>query len=199
VDEQSCEATLRANPTATALVHCVHASRLLLGPRPRRGWHTLLFSTAIRRNFLRYQAWGSHIEGGGSYTPICHFSMDSGCRDRALLVLGSNTAKHTALAVLLDPNTHFRPPLTHTNHHQPALVDLIRFRVSPILTHSRLRRLSTCVSRVSNVSLVGVSLPSADVTVAMVRPEVISQRVFISRGQTRAHWKALVKAHTIVQ
>ena len=30
-------------------------------------------------------------------------------------------------------------------------------------------------------------------------PEAISQRVFISRGRTRAHWKALVKAHTIVQ
>jgi hypothetical protein len=30
-------------------------------------------------------------------------------------------------------------------------------------------------------------------------PEAISQRVFIARGRTRAHWKALVKAHTIVQ
>jgi hypothetical protein len=56
-----------------------------------------------------------------------------------------------------------------------------------------------CVSAVSGVPLVGVSLLSADVAVAMVRPEVISQRVFISRGRTKAHWKALVKAHTIVQ
>ena len=44
-----------------------------------------------------------------------------------------------------------------------------------------------------------VSLLSADVAVAVVRPEVISQRVFISRGRTRARWKALVTAHTIVQ
>jgi hypothetical protein len=28
----------------------------------------------------------------------------SGCRDRALLVLGSNTAKHAALTALLDHN-----------------------------------------------------------------------------------------------
>ena len=39
---------------------------------------------------------------------------------------------------------------------------------------------------------------SADVAVAIVRPEVISQRVFISRGRAKAHWKALVEAHTIV-
>jgi hypothetical protein len=42
-------------------------------------------------------------------------------------VLGSNTAKHAALTALLDPSTHFRPPLTHTSHHRPALVDLSRF------------------------------------------------------------------------
>jgi hypothetical protein len=28
-------------------------------------------------------------------------------------------------------------------------------------------------------------------------PEAISQRVFFSKGRTKAHWKALVKAHTI--
>jgi hypothetical protein len=55
------------------------------------------------------------------------------------------------------------------------------------------------VSAVSGVSLVGVSLLSADVAVALVRPEAISQRVFISSGRTRAHWKAFAKAHTIVQ
>jgi hypothetical protein len=33
----------------------------------------------------------------------------------------------------------------------------------------------------------------------LVRPEAISQRVSIPRGLTRAHWKALVEAHTIVQ
>jgi hypothetical protein len=73
----------------------------------------------------------------------------------------------------------------------PALVDLSRFIVSPILTHNRVMRSSTCVSAVFGVSLVGVSLLSADVAVIVVRPEVISQRVFISRGRTRAHWKAL--------
>jgi hypothetical protein len=119
---------------------------------------------------------------------------DSSCRDRAMLVLGSNTAKHAALTALFDPSTHFRPPLTHshTSHHRPTLVDLSRFIVSLILTHSRLRRFSTCVSAALGVSLVGVSLLSADVVVTVVRPEVISQRGFISIGRTRAHWKALV-------
>jgi hypothetical protein len=107
---------------------------------------------------------------------------DSGCRDRALLVLGSNTAKQAAFTALLDPSTHFRPPLTHTSHHRPAFVYLSRFRVSPILTHSRFRRSSTCISAVSDVSLVGVFLLSADVAVAVVRPEVIYQRVLIPRS-----------------
>jgi hypothetical protein len=133
-----------------------------------------------------------------------HLELDtkswiSSYRNRALLVSGSNTAKQATLVALLDPSTHFRQPLTHTSHHRPALVDLSRLRVSPILTHSRFRLSSTCVSAVSGVPSVGVSLLSADVAVAVVRPEVISQRVFISRGRTRAHWKALVKAHTIVQ
>jgi hypothetical protein len=123
------------------------------------------------------------------------FLADSSCRDRALLVLGSNTAKQAALTALLDPSTHFRPPLTHTSHHRPALVDLSRFIVSPILTHSRSRRFSTCISAVSGVSLVGVSLLSVDVAVTVVRPEVISERIFISRGRARAlgnfRWKAL--------
>ncbi len=136
---------------------------------------------------------------GGPYRAIWHFLADSGCRDRALLVLGSNTAKQAALTALLDPSTHFRPPLTHTSHHRPALVDLSRFIAVSGVTHSRFRRFSTCISAISGVSLVGVSLLSADVAVTVVRPEVISQRVFISRGRTRAHWKALVKAHTIVQ
>jgi hypothetical protein len=91
-------------------------------------------------------------------------------------------AKHAALTTLLDPSIRFRPPLTHTIHRRPALVDLSRFRVSPILTHSIFRRFSTCISAVSVVSLVGVSLMSADVAVAVVRPEVISQRFLIPRG-----------------
>jgi hypothetical protein len=131
--------------------------------------------------------------------PHMSFLAHSSCRDRALLVLGPNTAKQVALTALLDPSTHFRPPLTHTRHHPTTLVNLSRFRFSAILTHSHFRRFSTYVSAVSGVSFVGVSLLSADVAVTVVRPEVISQRLFISRGGTRAHWKALVKAHTIVQ
>jgi hypothetical protein len=114
-------------------------------------------------------------------------------------VSGSNTAKQATLVALLDPSTHFRPPLTHTSHHRPALFDLRRYSGGFQALLRRFRRFSTCVSVVSGVSLVGVSLLSADVAVAAVRPEVISQRVFISRGRTRAHGKALVKAHTIVQ
>ena len=142
---------------------------------------------------------GHQIKGRGPYGPIWQKTTDSGCRDRALLVLGSNTAKQAALTALLDPSTHSRPPLTHTSHHRPALVDLSRFIAVSGVTHSRFRRFSTCVSAVSGVSLVGVSLLSADVAAAVVRPKVISQRVLIPRGRTRAHWKALVEAHTIVQ
>ena len=72
------------------------------------------------------------------------------------------------LAALLDPSTHHRAPLTHASHHRPTLVHLSRFRVSPILTHSRFRRFSTFVSGVSCVSLVGVSLLSADVAVVVL-------------------------------
>ena len=82
---------------------------------------------------------------------------------------------------------------------RPALVDLSRYIAVSCVSHSRFRRFSTCISAVSGVSLVSVSLLSADVAVAVVRPEVISQRVLIPRGRTRAHWKALAKAHTIVQ
>ena len=131
----------------------------------------------------------AHVKRRGPYTPICDFLTDSGCRDRALLVLGSNTAKQAALTALLDLSTHSRPPLTHTSHHRPALVDRRRFSGVPQALLRHFRRFSTCVSAVSGVSLVGVSLLSADVAVAVVRPEVISQRVLIPRGRTRAHWK----------
>jgi hypothetical protein len=60
-----------------------------------------------------------------------------------MLVMGSNTAKHATLTALLDPITHFRPPLTHTSHHRPALVDLSRFiMLLAVLgvSHSRFRR-----------------------------------------------------------
>jgi hypothetical protein len=71
---------------------------------------------------------------------IFFFLAYSSCRDRALLVLGSNTAKQAALTALLDPSTHFRPPLTHTNHHRPALVDLSRYIVVSGVSHSNFRR-----------------------------------------------------------
>ena len=155
--------------------------------------HILAASALYRTRLVKLKRAGSDPP-----EPI-FFLADSSCRDRVLLVLGSNTAKHAALTALLDPSTHFRPPLTHTSHHRPTLVDPSRFIAVSGVTHSRFRRFSTCVSAVSGVSLVGVSLRSAEVAVAVVRPDVISQRVLIPRGRTRAHWKALAKAHTIVQ
>jgi hypothetical protein len=50
-------------------------------------------------------------------------------------------------------------------------------KVSPILTNNRFRRFSPRVSVVSGVSLVGVPLLSASVAVAVLRPEVISERL----------------------
>jgi hypothetical protein len=139
------------------------------------------------------------VKHRGPYTPICDFLTDSGCRDKAMLVLGSNTAKQAALMALLDPSTQFRPPLTHTSHHRPALVDLSRSITVSGVSHSHFRRFSTYISAVLGVSLVGVSLLSADVAVTVVWPEVISQQVLIPRCRTSAHWKALAKAYTIVQ
>ena len=78
--------------------------------------------------------------------------------DRALFVPGSNMAEQGTLTALLDTSTHSRAPLTQTSHHQPTLADFSRFRVSLILTNSRFRRSNTCISGVSAVSLVGVSL-----------------------------------------
>ena len=79
------------------------------------------------------------------------------------------------MAALLERSTHLRAPLTHA---MPAPTDQQWLtsavsRVSPILTHSRFRRSSTYVSGVSDVSLVGVSLLSADVAVVVVKPDVI--------------------------
>jgi hypothetical protein len=85
------------------------------------------------------------------------------------------------LVALLDPSTRHRAPPTYASHHRPTLVHLSRFIVSQILARSRLRRVSTCVLFVSGVSLVGVSLLSADVAVALVRPEAKSQRVSSSK------------------
>ena len=81
----------------------------------------------------------------------------------ACVSLLSDGVAVVVLAALLDPSTHHRAPLTHTSHHRQTLVHLSRFRVSPILTDSRFRRPSTCVSC---ISFVGVSLLSAGVKVA---------------------------------
>jgi hypothetical protein len=72
-------------------------------------------------------------------------------------------------------------PLTHASHHRPTLVHLSRFRVSPILTHNRFRGSCSRFRRFMR----------------FLWSEAISQRVFISRGRARAHWKVLVKAHMI--
>ena len=95
-----------------------------------------------------------------------------------------------------------RVSLTHISHHRPALVDLSRFRASPILTNSRFRRFSTCYLGISGVSLVGISLLSADVAAAVVRPDRWSYlSEFSSREveQGTIGKEVLVKAHTIVQ
>jgi hypothetical protein len=51
-----------------------------------------------------------------------------------------------------------------------------------------------CISAVLGVSLVGVSLMSADVAVTVVRPEVISQRGFYlqwsNKGPLESSWRA---------
>ena len=144
----------------------------------------------------------SSVEGHNK----CHidFSADSACRDRALLVPGSNAAEQAALAALLDRSTHFRPPLTHTSHHRlhVALVDLSRFGVSPILAHSPFMRFSTCISGASRVSLVGVFLLSADVAVAVCCEARghISASFHLQRSNKGPldHWRALGKVRTIV-
>jgi hypothetical protein len=148
------------------------------------------YLSKVRLNILIGSLKGSGISSGEDLNPPNRVFVlaDSSCQDRALLVLGSNTAKQAALTTSLGPtSTHFRPPLTHTSHHRPALVDLSRFVSVSGVSHSRFRRCSMCVPAVSGVSLVGVSLLSADVAVTVVRPEVIYQPVFISRGRTRAH------------
>jgi hypothetical protein len=60
---------------------------------------------------------------------------------------------------------------------------------------------SLAVSLTVPLAVSGVSYVPSSLRVfrRFLWPEAISQRVFISRGRTRAHWKALVKARTIVQ
>jgi hypothetical protein len=104
-----------------------------------------------------------------------------------MLVSGPNTAKQATFVALFDPSTHFRPPVTHTSHRRPALVDIMRFSCVSHAFLRRFMRFSTYVSTFSGVSLVGVSLLSADVAAAVVVPEVISQR----RSVDGAFWGVL--------
>ena len=82
------------------------------------------------------------------------------------------------------------PPLTHTSNHQQTLVDVSRFRVSPILTDSRFMRFCTCVLGVSDVSLVHVGV--------YLLCEFSSLEVDQGSVAWSVEKKALVKAHTMV-
>ena len=57
-----------------------------------------------------------------------------------------------------------------------------------VLTNSRFRRFYISISGISSVSLVRVSLLSADVALVVVRPDLTAQRVFICKSRTRACW-----------
>jgi hypothetical protein len=84
--------------------------------KPRETWglarlpnhiFTLHYKCLLKRFRL------GHIKVGGPLlTASMIFVTDSGWRDRALLVLGSNTANQATSTALLDPSTHFRPLLT---------------------------------------------------------------------------------------
>ena len=71
-----------------------------------------------------------HIKRRGHIGPHgFFFGADSGCRDRALSMPRSNTARLATLAALLDPSTHCQPPLTHTSEHwlTSAVSNCLRF------------------------------------------------------------------------
>ena len=78
------------------------------------------------------------------------------------------------------------------------MADLSRFRVSLILTDSRFRRACMYVSAVPGVSVLGVSLLSADVQVAVVGPGVTAQRFLVRRRRIRACWNRSAQAVTMV-
>jgi hypothetical protein len=80
-------------------------------------------STKIVFVYTKFSIYFNHSEAKPDFNTKL---LISSCRDRALLVSGSNTAKQATLVALLDPSTHSRPPLTHTSHHRLALVDLRR-------------------------------------------------------------------------
>ena len=67
-----------------------------------------------------------------------------------------------------------------------------------VLTDSFFRRFFMSISRVSGVSLLGVSLLSAAVAVVVVSPDATAQRVFISTSRTRACWNRSEQAVTMV-
>ena len=80
----------------------------------------------------------------------------------------------------------------------PTAVPGVSLAVS-LATSLAVSGVSLAVSLTVPLAVSGVSyFPSSSrVFRRFLWPEAISQRVFISRGRTMAHWKALVKAHTI--
>jgi hypothetical protein len=78
------------------------------------------------------------------------------------------------------------------------LVDLRCFRFSLILTNMPFRRFCMCMSGVSGVLVLGVSLLSADVAVVVVRPDVTAQRILICGSRTRTCWNRSEQAVTMV-
>jgi hypothetical protein len=125
------------------------------------------------------------------------FLHDCSCRDRALLVSGSNTAKHATLAALLDPQ---HPLPTTTDPNQPPMTSTGRPQAFvsgvPQAFLIRFRSFSTCISAVLGVSLVGVALLSADVAVAAVRPEVWYLSEFLSLEVEQGPIGKLSSRHT---
>jgi hypothetical protein len=55
-----------------------------------------------------------------------------------------------------------------------------------------------CISGVSGISILGVSLLSADVAVVVVRPDITAQRILICGSRARACWNRSEQAATMV-
>ena len=120
-------------------------------------------------------------------------------RDRALLVMGSNTAQKCHINGLARTQ---HPLPTTTDPYQPPPTSIGRPQPFQILSYPHPQPFQAFLHGVSAVS--GVFFGGRFSTECWRgsrsgEAEGISQRVLIPRGRTRAHWKALAKAHTIVQ
>jgi hypothetical protein len=109
------------------------------------------------------------------------------------------SAKGASVVLVPCTDTHREAPLTHESHQLPTLADLNHFRVSVIITDIRLRRFCRCISCVSGVLSLRVSLLSADVAVVVVSPDVTAHRILISRSRSSARWNRNEHAVTMVQ